>query len=57
MSGGPSPGRQRHVEVFKSAGIGEEKTQSDHRYRLVSLSRNFGHKIAISAGMDFVRER
>jgi hypothetical protein len=38
------PRGQRYVEVFKSAGIGAEKTQSDHRYRLVSLSRNFGHQ-------------
>src|SRR5262249_10793440 len=29
--------------------------QSDHRYRLVSLSRNFGHQIAITAGVDFAR--
>jgi polyisoprenyl-phosphate glycosyltransferase len=39
----------------KSAGILAEKAQSDHRYRFVSLSRNFGHQIAITAGMDFAR--
>ena len=39
----------------KSASIVAEKAQSDHRYRLVSLSRNFGHQIAITAGMDFAR--
>jgi hypothetical protein len=44
MSGGPSPGSQRYVEVFKSAGIVAEKAQSDHRYRLVSLSLNFGRQ-------------
>jgi dolichol-phosphate mannosyltransferase len=37
----------------KSTGIIAEKAQSDHRYRLVSLSRNFGHQIAITAGLDF----
>jgi dolichol-phosphate mannosyltransferase len=39
----------------ESTSIVAEKAQSDHRYRLVSLSRNFGHQIAISAGMDFAR--
>ena len=36
----------------KSADIVEEKAQLDDRYRLVCLSRNFGHQIAIIAGMD-----
>jgi dolichol-phosphate mannosyltransferase len=37
----------------KSAEIIEEKARLDDRYRLVYLSRNFGHQIAITAGMDF----
>ena len=36
----------------KSAEIIEEKARLDDRYRLVYLSRNFGHQIAITAGMD-----
>jgi hypothetical protein len=36
------PRSHRYVEVFKSASIGAEKAQSDHRYRLVSLSRKLG---------------
>jgi dolichol-phosphate mannosyltransferase len=30
----------------------EAKAKSDERYRYLGLSRNFGHQIAISAGMD-----
>jgi dolichol-phosphate mannosyltransferase len=30
----------------------EAKAKSDHRYRYIRLSRNFGHQIAITAGMD-----
>jgi hypothetical protein len=52
MSGGPSPGVSA-IEVFKSAGIVAEKAQSDHRYRLVSLSPlTLGTKIASIAGME-----
>jgi polyisoprenyl-phosphate glycosyltransferase len=29
--------------------------ESDARFRIVRLSRNFGHQIAISAGLDFAR--
>src|SRR5262245_33425993 len=36
----------------KSAEIIEKKARLDDRYRLVCLSRNFGHQIAITAGMD-----
>src|SRR5262249_26316406 len=36
----------------KSGEIIEEKARLDDRYRLVYLSRNFGHQIAITAGMD-----
>jgi polyisoprenyl-phosphate glycosyltransferase len=36
----------------KSADIVAKKAEADNRYRLVSLSRNFGHQIAITAGMD-----
>jgi dolichol-phosphate mannosyltransferase len=32
-----------------------EMRASDPRVKLVSLSRNFGHQIAISAGLDFAR--
>jgi len=30
----------------------EAKARDDHRYRYVGLTRNFGHQIAITAGMD-----
>lgn len=36
----------------RSADIIAKKAAEDNRYRLVSLSRNFGHQIAITAGMD-----
>lgn len=36
----------------RSAGIIAAKARTDERYRLISLSRNFGHQIAITAGMD-----
>jgi dolichol-phosphate mannosyltransferase len=32
-----------------------ELAARDQRYRLVRLSRNFGHQIAITAGLDFAR--
>jgi dolichol-phosphate mannosyltransferase len=32
-----------------------EVHESDARFRIVRLSRNFGHQIAISAGLDFAR--
>ena len=31
------------------------KAQSDPRYRFIGLSRNFGHQVAITAGMDAAR--
>ncbi|HSV23131.1 MAG TPA: glycosyltransferase family 2 protein [Xanthobacteraceae bacterium] len=34
------------------ASIVAEKARDDQRYRLISLSRNFGHQVAITAGMD-----
>jgi dolichol-phosphate mannosyltransferase len=34
------------------ASIVAEKAGRDERYRLISLSRNFGHQVAITAGMD-----
>jgi len=35
-----------------SAIVLEAKARSDKRYRLVKLSRNFGHQVAITAGLD-----
>jgi polyisoprenyl-phosphate glycosyltransferase len=35
-----------------SAIVIEGKTRTDRRYRLVKLSRNFGHQVAITAGLD-----
>lgn len=35
-----------------SAGIVMEKAREDNRVKLIRLSRNFGHQIAITAGMD-----
>ena len=29
--------------------------ESDHRVRVVDFSRNFGHQVAISAGLDYAR--
>jgi glycosyltransferase involved in cell wall biosynthesis len=31
----------------------EAKARSDQRYRFIKLSRNFGHQIAITTGMDY----
>jgi dolichol-phosphate mannosyltransferase len=39
----------------QSASMIAAKAERDPRYRLVSLSRNFGHQIAITAGMDLAR--
>lgn len=36
----------------RSAELALAKSQSDARYRFLGLSRNFGHQIAITAGMD-----
>jgi dolichol-phosphate mannosyltransferase len=36
----------------RSASLATLKSHSDPRYRFVGLSRNFGHQIAITAGMD-----
>jgi len=36
----------------RGAGILETKAKGDSRYRLICLTRNFGHQIAITAGMD-----
>ena len=35
-----------------SAIVIEAKTRVDQRYRLIKLSRNFGHQIAITVGLD-----
>jgi len=36
----------------RSPSIVADKARHDPRYRLISLSRNFGHQVAITAGMD-----
>ena len=33
--------------------VAAAKAKGDPRYRYLALSRNFGHQVAISAGMDF----
>ena len=35
----------------------EAKSRDDNRYRLVKLSRNFGHQIAITVGLDYASGR
>jgi glycosyltransferase involved in cell wall biosynthesis len=41
----------------RSAAIVAMKAESDSRYRLICLSRNFGHQVAITAGMDLASGR
>jgi dolichol-phosphate mannosyltransferase len=38
-----------------SAIVCEAKARSDRRFRYVRLSRNFGHQIAITSGLDFAQ--
>jgi dolichol-phosphate mannosyltransferase len=40
-----------------SAIVIEAKASADRRYRLIRLSRNFGHQIAITAGLDHAAGR
>jgi polyisoprenyl-phosphate glycosyltransferase len=40
-----------------SAIVIEGKVRADRRYRLIKLSRNFGHQIAITTGMDHAAGR
>jgi len=40
-----------------SAIVLEAKARADRRYRLVKLSRNFGHQVAITAGLDHAAGR
>lgn len=35
-----------------SGFILEQRSRQDMRYKLISLSRNFGHQVAVSAGLD-----
>ncbi len=35
----------------------EGKVRADRRYRLIKLSRNFGHQIAITTGLDHAAGR
>ncbi len=39
----------------ESAAIIRRKVGSDPRYRFIGLSRNFGHQIAVTAGLDHAR--
>ena len=39
----------------RSYGIMTEIAARDSRFKIISLSRNFGHQIAITAGIDFAR--
>src|SRR2546423_14072604 len=36
----------------RSAELISSKAETDPRYKLISFARNFGHQIAITAGMD-----
>ena len=40
-----------------SAIVIEAKARADKRYRLIKLSRNFGHQIAITSGLDHAAGR
>jgi polyisoprenyl-phosphate glycosyltransferase len=40
-----------------SAIVIEAKARADKRYRLIKLSRNFGHQIAITVGLDYAAGR
>ncbi|MDQ3984974.1 MAG: glycosyltransferase family 2 protein [Actinomycetota bacterium] len=40
-----------------SAELIRDMTRRDSRFKLVQLSRNFGHQIALTAGTDFARGR
>lgn len=39
----------------RTAELAEQLVEKDPRYTLVALSRNFGHQVAITAGLDFAR--
>ena len=39
----------------KTAEIATQICKADTRFRLISFSRNFGHQIAITAGMDYAQ--
>ena len=39
----------------RSAALLGELCAADSRFKLVRFSRNFGHQLAITAGMDFAR--
>jgi len=41
--------------VDNSMKLLERLVESDSRYRAVSLSRNFGHQVAITAGLDYAQ--
>ena len=38
-----------------TAGIAAEICRGDPKFRMITFSRNFGHQIAITAGMDYAR--
>ena len=39
----------------RTAEIAGEICRADHRFRMIVFSRNFGHQVAITAGMDYAR--
>lgn len=60
LSGLDGPGEVVFVDDGSSDAtfaLIEQRAESDRRYRAVRLSRNFGHQIAITAGMRHARGR
>ncbi len=41
--------------VDQSLSLVEKLHQEDHRVKIISFSRNFGHQIALSAGLDYAQ--
>jgi polyisoprenyl-phosphate glycosyltransferase len=39
----------------RTTGIVQQICEQDHRVRMIDFARNFGHQIAISAGMDYAQ--
>ncbi len=49
--------RRRRLARMRARSCIEGKARADPRYRLIKLSRNFGHQIAITTGMDYAAGR